>query len=559
MVSVKPEQATPGELLHPPQQTRTTERILGQVQAGQALPLIPNPPGLMMNPNCKTVADWRHCWLKEAPITSLTQWEKVLQEGRLPEVNGAYVLAWLNEDGLWLARDPVGEKTLYYTQTHQGTFFASDMSLLLDTSQCPRQLNPTALASYLSYAYVPGVETLIQGVYELLPGEKVLFHDNTVKRFPSEPLPISDESISEAALRAELRQRLEQALYRRLPNESELAATLSGGIDSSLVVALLAAQRARKVHTWSISFGSQYRNELEFSSLVAKHCHTQHHVVEIPASVIAAGFDNTMRDLGQPIGDPLTIPNRVIFQRVGSAHQHLFNGEGGDPSFGGPKNIPMLLATLFGLAEADITLHQAKHYLRAHQKCYDDLDIILQPEWRSVGLEQGLQSYFAGATSTGLVQTLMEMNLRFKGAHHILNKVEQLSVPWGVNPLSLLFDHDVVQMAFQIPSALKLKGTTEKYLLKQAVRDLLPQAILERPKSGMLVPVEAWFQKGGPLRKMAQERLLEGFNSGPVFQKNYLEQLLNWQLPSLHPRHGAKIWLLLTLESWLRQYRVVLG
>jgi asparagine synthase (glutamine-hydrolysing) len=108
----------------------------------------------------------------------------------------------------------------------------------------------------------------------------------------------------------------------------------------------------------------------------------------------------------------------------------------------------------------------------------------------------------------------------------------------------------VVDLAFEIPAELKRKGPIEKHLLKEAVRDLLPLQIIERPKSGMMVPVEAWFQ--GPLRKFAQERLLDGLAPHEIFDRRWLERLVNWKLGGLRPRRGVKIWLLLTLEAWLR-------
>jgi len=117
-------------------------------------------------------------------------------------------------------------------------------------------------------------------------------------------------------------------------------------------------------------------------------------------------------------------------------------------------------------------------------------------------------------------------------------------------PRSPLFDRAIVEVAFCIPPTLKLRGSVEKYLLKEAVRDLLPRTILERPKSGMLVPVEAWFR--GPLLRQARERLLDGLACFRLFRREYLERLLSGRIAGLHPRRGVKLWMLLTLESWLR-------
>ena len=148
------------------------------------------------------------------------------------------------------------------------------------------------------------------------------------------------------------------------------------------------------------------------------------------------------------------------------------------------------------------------------------------------------------------VARLQAMNIALKGAHHILPKVNALSAPFGIVPRSPLFDRDVVDLACEIPSHLKLHGSVEKYILKRAVRDLLPEAIITRPKSGMLVPVEGWFQ--GPLLPAARARILDGLAPYDLFQRGYLERLLTGKLGGLRPRHGTKIWLLITLEAWLR-------
>lgn len=146
----------------------------------------------------------------------------------------------------------------------------------------------------------------------------------------------------------------------------------------------------------------------------------------------------------------------------------------------------------------------------------------------------------------------MAVNVIFKGAHHILPKVDALSAAHGVLARSPLFDRSVVSHAFAIPASLKLHGSIEKYLLKQAVRDVLPASVIERPKSGMLVPVERWFQ--GPLQQMARERLLDGLAPYGCIRHQYLESLILLRIRGHRPRIGIKIWLLLTLESWLRQH-----
>ena len=334
-----------------------------------------------------------------------------------------------------------------------------------------------------------------------------------------------------------------------------MGASLSGGIDSSLVVALAARLHDAPVHTYSVSFGAGYPNELEFSSLVSRHCNTRHHVVEVTPDAVRRDLDRTIALLGDPIGDPLTVPNALLFAAGAADTGVMLNGEGGDPCFGGPKNVPMVLAEIFGdLYAGAVRRHRAASYLRAHQKCYDDLGEMLTPEALAGIPEGALEDWIAPSLEDSrwrsYLARLMAINVRCKGAHHILSKVEALSQPFGVQARSPLFDREVVELAFATPSQLKLRGTVEKYLLKEAVRDLLPEAILDRPKSGMLVPVQGWFR--GPLLPFARERLLDGLAPWGLFRRSWLEQLLDGRLPGIRQRRGVKIWLLITLEAWLR-------
>jgi asparagine synthase (glutamine-hydrolysing) len=504
--------------------------------------------------------DWDCCSLDGRPVAGRDDWRRILREGRLADVHGAWAVAWTDTGGvLRLARDPIGERTMYYALAAGRIAFGSTLRAVLDSGLAGRRLHLPALATYLSWAYVPGEDTLVAGVNEVLPGELVEFGSGGLRRSRLwNPPPEPDErQADEAALTARLRATLENAVSRRLPAGAPVAATLSGGIDSSLVVALARKLHAGPVAAYSVSFGERYPNELAWSALVARHCGVPHRIVGITPSAVLEHLDDTIAQLSDPIGDPLTVPNALLFRAAADEAGVVLNGEGGDPCFGGPKNLPMVLASLFDgtLAAGDGAFVEEASYLRAHQKCYDDLAEMLAPDVRAALRDRPLERFVARDLADprwrSMVQRLQWINLARKGAHHILHKVDEVSAPCGVLSRAPLFDRAVVECAFAIPPQLKLRGAVEKYLLKQAVADLLPPEILERPKSGMLVPVEGWFR--GPLAAAARERLLDGLAPRGLFDRAWLERLVAGKLGGLRPRHGVKIWLLVTLEAWLRR------
>ena len=495
-------------------------------------------------PNAPTAQGHNQTWLDADHDVTIAE---------MAHCDAPFALAVTDSDGLRLARDPIGHRSVYWSQLPDKTVvFGSSIHGVVADPRVPRQLDLLAVADYLAYSYVPSERTLIAGIHSLAAGALRHFRAETATQTQFWSLPaVPPQFASEPYLRDQLRATLEQAVRRALPT-GPVCATLSGGIDSSLVLALACRLRAEPIDCLSVSFGREHANELPFSQLVAQHLGAAQQVVEVSANDIATHFDATVGALSEPNGDPLTVPNYLLFQRAAQLGGVVLNGEGGDPCFGGPKNAPMLLAALLGDDEAP--LDRERNYLRAHQRLYDDLPTMLTPRMLDAVADSRLQSelspWFCDPRWPGLLDQLMAINVSFKGAHHILPKVDHLSFAHGCSPRSPLFDKQLVQLSMQIPAQLKRSGAIEKYLLKQAVRDLLPPAIVDRPKSGMLVPVESWFS--GPLLPFAKERLLDGLAPLDLVRRDWLEKLLANRLGGLRPRRGIKIWQLLTLEAWLR-------
>ncbi|MFD7900249.1 asparagine synthetase B family protein [Streptomyces sp. NPDC059743] len=490
---------------------------------------------------------------------------------------GMFALA-VHEDGaLVLIRDHVGARTLFYARAADCWAASTSLRALRRWPALGTGLELAAVRSFLTFAYLPGEETLLRGVREVLPGRCLrLAADGSLAEEhywePQELIEndgIENDGASSASYALRLRELLEEATARRLPEAEAVGVLLSGGVDSSLVTALAAKLHAHPVHTYSISFGDELPNELGYSGLVAAHCHTRHRVLTVSGDAVAARLAEAAALLDSPVGDPLTVPNLMLAEAVaGDGLRVVLNGEGGDPVFGGPKNLPMLVHEMHrdDVAEATGDPGRAARettYLRSYRKCYTDLPELLTPDTLDALAtaprpERFVTPYLRPEAREGrmdhLLNQLLHCNLRTKGAHHILTKVERLTASQSLQGRAPLFDRRVVDHAFATPPRWKLNGAVEKWVLKEAVRDLLPGTVVDRPKSGMRVPVQQWL--GGPLRELAGDLLLgREARARGLFRQDTVRAWMRGE-GALLPRQGGKLWLVLTLELWLRAYDI---
>ena len=479
-------------------------------------------------------------------------WEQYQVE-TLTLLQGMFAFAvWDREQQeLWLVRDRVGAKTLYYT-TNGATRWISLRLRSLNPYRSD-ELDLVALRDYLCCAFVPGSRTMWRDVKELRPGTVLGMPDDHLKTYwqPQEQIRNEDQSLEWHG--KQVRSLLEQIVQESLPAHQPVGAYLSGGIDSSCIVALAKKLHDRPVHTYSTHFGENYPNELEFANLVAAHCQTEHHILEISPETIWQKLPETLACLDDPIGEGLTVPNLILGQTARQSVDVILNGEGGDPCFAGPKNKPMLLNSLYGSVIGTDNSDVTSAYLTSFQKCFLDLPRLLKPEvYRAIesipsvftiGLQNQDQTY---------LNRLMLLNINFKGADYILTKVNNLTQAAGVQGRSPLFDSRMVELSLQIPPQYKLSGAEEKAVLKSAVADLLPDVILSRPKSGMIMSMQQWFRTAWKRRTRAL-LLNKRAAIAPYLNQSVIKEWLDDRGEG--HRYGLKLWLLVTLEIWLQVNR----
>ena len=458
-----------------------------------------------------------------------------------------------NEQDLRLVRDPVGAYPLYYTTTGETRWVAPRLALLNRFRSA--ELDQAALRDYLCCAFVPGEQTLWKQVRKLRPGVCLQLQTGDVQTYwrLQESIEAGDQPLEWHGRR--LRSRLEAVVQDCLPEAEPVGVYLSGGLDSSCITALAAQLHSYPVHTYSIHFGQDLPNELTFSSLVAEHCQTQHHILEISPQTLWRRLPETLTQLDEPIGEPLTVPNLIMAEAAQQSVRVVLNGEGGDPCFGGPKNQPMLLNRLYAASAEAEASDQMKDwvsaYLHSFQKCAADLPNLLRPDlWQSLQAEPSVFAPDLQDSATCYLNRLMRLNIRFKGADQILTKVNNLTRSVGLVGWSPLFDPRIVDLSMTIPPAYKLSGAEEKAVLKAAVADLLPAEIRRRPKSGMLAPVQYGFRQAW--RAETKALLLNRKAAiAPYLNQTLIRQWLAYE-GDIWGRYGVKLWLLASLELWLR-------
>jgi asparagine synthase (glutamine-hydrolysing) len=492
----------------------------------------------------------------EAGLRPLLRRERIAEQ-----VHGAFALARFDGRSLTLARDGVGVRTLYWARHDGRVFFASEPKAILAVPGFPRRLRPAALAQYLTFSFVPGEGTMLEGVHELLPGQALAFDDDTAPRSTrffrfEDDAPAVDAPSAHAdeAWVETFRRTLLQAIEERLPPAGEpVGVFLSGGIDSSVVTAALSAVRPGQVRTFSIHFGAKYPHELDFARAVATQAGTVHEEVLIEPRNFLPRLRQIVWHLDDPIGDPITVPNFELASHVARSLTTVFNGEGGDPVFGGPKNLPMLLSHFYGgLARGPRFREQA--YLASYRRGYEELERLLTPELRAQidpvrDLEAVLTPYLHTEQPPRFLDKLIALNIRVKGAHLILPKVERMTGAAGLTAFSPFFDEPMVRLSPALPPHLKLAAGVEKVVMKRAFAGLVPDVVIQRPKSGMRVPVHHWFQ--GEMRRYAKH-LLEPkrLKRHGLWDPERVKRLLAYDTEEAHGRYGIRLWMLLTFEMW---------
>ncbi|MFO0632033.1 MAG: asparagine synthase-related protein [Nannocystaceae bacterium] len=478
----------------------------------------------------------------------------------LARLDGAYALAAAWDDRVLIARDPLGEKPIYYALLPDGRFgFASEIKAFLGDPSFRVRPHEPSLVALLVFSFIPGERSMFDDVFELPPGSHLELRPGqrgTITQHFQLREQVADRELS--YFTTEIERLCNEAVDRRIPADGRVCATLSGGVDSSSVVAML-AKRGLKPVCFSAAFGDGEPNELGYARLVAEHCGVEHRVLDVEPEGFLDLLPRVMWNLDDPLCDCITVPNYLLAQAAAAEAPVVFNGEGGDPLFGGPKNKFLILGEWY---RAYGGYDRARAYLASYHKFYDHAHELLTPEFVArTGGTEALCDYvrpMLDDPSTGsFLNRLMHINIRLKGGQNIRVKVDKMVCANGVEPASPLFDRRLAEFSFTIPPLYKRRGDIEKFAFKKAIEHLLPHPVVYRKKAGMGVPLNHWFRRE-PLRGYTRDVLLSPrARSRGYFDMQFVERLTTGKPPATmvgRDRTGELLWMLLAIELWHRVF-----
>ncbi len=497
-----------------------------------------------------------------------------------------------NRRQLFLARDRLGIKPLYYALLDDGQLiFASELKALRAHPGLPRAIDPKAVEEYFAFGYVPEPRTIYRGVHKLPPGHylmaergRSLPEPRQYWDVPFEPLPGRADA---EALGRELIERLDEAVRIRMVAEVPLGAFLSGGVDSSAVVAAMARLSEEPVNTCAISFGDPEYNEAKYAAMVAERYHTAHRVEQVDpddfslVNRLAALYD-------EPYADSSALPTYRVCELARKEVTVALSGDGGDENLAGyrryrwhtyeekmrallPAGVrrPLfgLLGRLYPKADWAPKIFRAKSTFQAMAR--DSLEGYLH----SVGilgagmrqalfserLKRDLQGYqavevfrrhAARAPTDHPLSLVQYLDMKTYLVGDILTKVDRASMAHALEVRVPILDHKLVEWISGLPPELKLHGREGKYLFKKALEPRLPQEILYRPKMGFAVPLASWFR--GPLRKRVAGLTGGAMAGSGLFNVDYMQKLVDQHLSGRWD-HSAVLWTLFMFDSFLTE------
>lgn len=491
-----------------------------------------------------------------------------------------------NDESLFIARDRVGKKPLYYSCTKDANFvFGSELKVLLEHGEISREIDFAAMDSYLTFGYVPEEFCIFKDVQKLLPGHSLTFKNGKIETRKYwdfnyiKPVEIK----SEAEYIEKLRAKITEAVKIRLISEVPLGAFLSGGVDSSTIVATMAQLSDKPVKTFSIGFNEDSFNELKFARLAAKHFNTEHHEFVVTPDLVDI-IDDLVWHFDEPFADSSALPTFMVSKMARDYVTVVLSGDGGDELFAGYtryvidkkrsgfSNLPSFVRKgvqsvseklphgakgknyLYNasLDSVDRYIDSVSHFTRLKRKSLYSNAFLSNLNGSFGAAENIFQSFASGIDTGNPIDNLLYLDSKTYLPSDILVKVDRMTMATSLEARVPLLDHKLIEFVMGIPTELKMKGLETKYIFKKAMEGIVPNEILYREKQGFGVPINEWINV--QLKDRIHQTLTDSKATGRgYFDAKYIQILLD-EHQTERRDHSHSLWVLLMLELWHQKY-----
>lgn len=472
-------------------------------------------------------------------------------------LNGMFAFAIYERDSgkLIIGRDRLGIKPFYYSLDKNAFRFASSLPALLKSGKIDTTLDPIALNFYLSFhAVVPAPYTMIQSVRKLPPATiAVVEPDGTMKsetfwelnfHQPEERRNWTEDDWMNATLTV-----MRQAVKRRLVADVPVGVLLSGGLDSSLIVGLLAEQGAKGLETFSIGFetvGDEKGDEFQYSDIIADRFNTSHHKLFVDSTKALPALKECISQMSEPMVSHDNVGFFMLSQEVAKFVKVVQSGQGADEIFGGYHWYPPML--------------QSKDAVADYARVFMDRDPTEYAKTVQAGWLKGnfagdfIRDYFNRPGAERPVDKALRMDTLIMLVDDPVKRVDNNTMAASLEARVPFLDHEVVEFAATLPAELKIRDGG-KYILKEAARKIIPSEVIDRPKGYFPMPALKYLR--GEFLEFAREALLnDTARQRGLFQSDYVEELLKNPEKHITPLQGSKLWQLSLLERWLQTHEV---
>jgi len=499
----------------------------------------------------------------------------------------AFVLWDKKKKQLFFARDRLGEKPLYYTQLNTGELLiASELKAILQHPGTSKKLNINAIEDYFSFGHIPDPKSIFEGIFKLKPGHYVILDTNynQIQSFKYWDVPNNNKQHSVS--QEELIERLSEAVKIMMISDVPIGAFLSGGVDSSTVVAFMSKLSGDSINTCSISFNDPKYNEEQYANAIAKRFNTHHYVEQVEIEELDF-LDRLIDIFDEPFSDSSAIPTYKLCNLARKNVTVALSGDGGDEVFAGynwyygflranklgaflPEGLKNILHNIYLKTNHNQSRSKINNILF---KLSSDIvgrvaqnSMISTPGQRKYLYDDGFTRKLSGYSSVQVVKGYVEesnideplalaqyVDQKVYLASDILTKVDRTSMANSLEVRVPMLDYKLIEWASQLAPDAKLKGKTTKYILKKAMENVLPYDVLYRDKMGFSVPISDW------LRGSLHEKVRSDLLSSPVIEMGYIRYAAADNLLREHRAgtgdHGTLLWSMLVLDKFLRERR----